>query len=64
MRASYDTLHQEFEGKPSRYSSQRPAVNTTDIDDAIPEAHPLDIPPYLDRRKQQDGFMMWGIAAE
>jgi hypothetical protein len=38
-----------------------------DINDAIPEAHPLDIPSYLDRRKQADkdaGFMMWGIAAE
>ena len=69
LRASYDTLHQELEGKPSRYSSHRPALNKTDIDDAIPQPHPLDIPPYLDRRPKSTtdkdaDFMMWGIQAE
>jgi hypothetical protein len=39
--------------------------NKPDIDDAIPEPHPLDIPPYLDRRPASDDrFMMWGIPAE
>jgi hypothetical protein len=74
LRASYDTLHQELEGKPSRYGSHRLAVSDKkpDIDDAIPEPNDgLDIPPCLDRRpasaaatdKDAD-FLMWGIAAE
>ena len=67
LRAGYDTLHQDLERKPSRYSSHRPTDKKPDIDDAIPEPHPLDIPPYLDRRPAStgnDGFMMWGIPAE
>jgi hypothetical protein len=71
LRAGYDTQHQELEGKPSRYGRQLPAEAKPDINDAIPEPHPLDIPPYLDRRSQSGtaadkdaNFMMWGIAAE
>ena len=65
LRASYDTLHQELEGKPSRYG-HRPEPKP-DIDDAIPGPHPLDIPPYLDRRATSTGddrFSMWGINTE
>jgi hypothetical protein len=74
LPAGYDMLHQELEGKPSRYSSARAVMSEKkpDMDDAIPEPDDgLDIPPYLDRRPKapttsdkDSDFMMWGVAAE
>ena len=71
LRAGYDTLHQELEGKASRYSSARAVMSDkkADMNDAIPEPDDgLDIPLYLDRRPKTPAtsdkdpdFMMWGV---
>jgi AAA domain len=52
LRAGYDMLHRELEGKPSRYADQLAPKTTAEID-SLPDsvmADPLAIPASLDRR--------------
>jgi hypothetical protein len=55
LRAGYDSLHQELEGKPSRYGAPKveaPVVTASTEEGTLiePARDPMDIPASLDRR--------------
>lgn len=52
LRGGYDSLHQELEGKRSRYAAPAPTAINDSLPNhsAAPAGDGLDIPAYLDRR--------------